>query len=131
MEQLTERGKPEVQTLPTLSTTPYVVKGNLEVILAVLQAKPTWPWVSHRSNVRSFNEPLNLHHRIVYVPTDITLEVGLGILPSPPLIKRGDHHTRATDGTTKGGEKYMSSRDMYRHLNLLQELVPVGHESPD
>ena len=79
---------------------------------------------------RRFNEPIIPYHRIVSIPSEITL-VKLGLLSYPPLINRGDHHARAADCATKGGEKYMSSKDMYRHLNLLQELVPVGHKLPD
>ena len=44
------------------------------------------------------------------------------------LINHGDHSTRAADSASMGGEKYMSSRDMYNHLNLLQERVPVRHK---
>jgi len=76
----------------------------------------------------SLNEPLTLFHRFtskVSTPSLDTLE-DLSLLPSI-LINRGDHNARAAEAATKGGEKYMSSSDMYRHLNLMQELVPVRH----
>ena len=83
-----------------------------------------------REESGSFNEPLTPHHRDIYTPSHVAL-LELGLLSSSPLINRGDHDARVADGVTKGGEKYMSSKDMYRHLNLLQELVPVGQKFPD
>ena len=76
--------------------------------------------------VGSANEHLTLHHRRASIPSFEILD-RLGLLPSPPLINLGNHSTRAADGAIQGIGKYMSSSDMYRHLNLLQELVPVRH----
>lgn len=76
--------------------------------------------------VGSIDEPLILHHRQASIPSLGILD-RLGLLPSPSLINHGDHNARAADSAIQGYDKYMSSSDMYRHLNLLQELVPVRH----
>lgn len=40
-----------------------------------------------------------------------------------PLVDRADRAELVSWSRAQGGEKYMSSTDMYRHLNLLENLV--------
>ena len=75
---------------------------------------------------RYHHGPLILHHRQTSIPSFGILD-RLGLHPSPTLIKHGDHGTRAAGCAIQGSDKYLSSSDMYRHLNLLQELVSVRH----
>ena len=76
-------------------------------------------------------EPLIPRHRLVPTPSYKTLEK-LGLFPTGGLIERGNRDTRAVESATQGGNKYMSSKEMYRHLNRIQELVPddVRHHQP-
>ncbi|KAI9573877.1 hypothetical protein HD554DRAFT_2310459 [Boletus coccyginus] len=57
------------------------------------------------------------------------LDEQLNISPGGPLINRGDHADRVAGSIALGGDTYMSSEDMYRHLNLLENLVPTTNEA--
>ncbi|KAF9642126.1 hypothetical protein BDM02DRAFT_3124827 [Thelephora ganbajun] len=52
------------------------------------------------------------------------LEEKLNIFPGGTLIIRSDHADRVPGSVAQGGDAYMSSEGMYRHLNLLENLVP-------
>ncbi|KAF9643708.1 hypothetical protein BDM02DRAFT_1362680 [Thelephora ganbajun] len=52
------------------------------------------------------------------------LEEQLNISLGGSLIIRSDHADHVADSIARGGDTYMSSKDMYRHLNLLENLVP-------
>ena len=76
----------------------------------------------------SFNEPLR--HRFISSPSEKILRK-LGLYSAGDLIKRGDHNVRATESAAQGGDKHMSSKEMYRQLNHIRELVPVIGSSPN
>jgi len=98
----------------------------------MLQAKATGPQVScvgHAHDSDSFSEPVIPRYRFISTPSGETLRK-LGLRHYGYLIENGDSNARATQSAAQGGEKYMSSRDMYRHLNFLQEHVPVCHQLP-
>jgi len=40
-----------------------------------------------------------------------------------------NHLARAAEGATRGGEKYMASKEMYRRLNHIQGFVPPASGS--
>lgn len=70
---------------------------------------------------RSYNE--SLCHRFISSPSREILGK-LGLFCAGELIERGDHNARAIESAAQGGEKYMSSKEMHRHLDHIQELVP-------
>jgi hypothetical protein len=40
------------------------------------------------------------------------------------LINQGNHANRVAESVAQGGEAYMTSENMYYHLNMLENLVP-------
>ena len=68
-----------------------------------------------------------LRRGFISIPSLDTLDE-LRISESGDLDQRGDHNARAAAGATLGSKKYTSSRNVYRHLNHIQELIPVRHK---
>ena len=62
-------------------------------------------------------------HRSISRPSAEILE-NLGLFFAGYLTARDSHPTRAAESATQGGEKYMTSKEMYCHLNHIQGLVP-------
>jgi len=48
----------------------------------------------------------------------------LGLFSVCDLFAHDNQHARAEEGATQGGEKHMTSKEMYRHLNHIQGAVP-------
>ena len=48
----------------------------------------------------------------------------LNVVPQDDLVERGNHIARTVESAARGGGEYVSSKNMYSHLNLLQNLVP-------
>ncbi|KAF9784373.1 hypothetical protein BJ322DRAFT_844894 [Thelephora terrestris] len=57
------------------------------------------------------------------------LEEKLRISPRDTLVKKGNHVNRAAESILQSGGRYMTSEDMYRHLNMLENLVPKANEA--
>jgi len=53
----------------------------------------------------------------------------LNISPGRSLVTQGNHVDRVAESITQGGETYMTSQDMHRHLNMLENLVPKSNEA--
>ena len=62
-------------------------------------------------------------HRFISTPSIDVLEK-LGVFFACHLTPHNHHPTRAVESAAQGGEKYMTSEEMYRHLNHIQGLVP-------
>jgi len=62
-------------------------------------------------------------HRSISRPSSEVLE-NLGLFFAGFLTARDNCHTRAAESAIQGGEKYMTSKEMHRHLNHIQGLVP-------
>ena len=52
------------------------------------------------------------------------LDEQLNLLPGNLLVKQGNHSACAAESIAQGGETYMTSENMYQHLNMLENLVP-------
>ena len=52
------------------------------------------------------------------------LDERLNISPGRRLIRQGNHADRVAEIIAQGGGAYMTSAEMYRHLNMLENLVP-------
>ena len=52
------------------------------------------------------------------------LDERLSIFPGNPLVNQGNHASRMAESIAQGGETYMTSENMYHHLNMLENLVP-------
>jgi len=101
-----------------------VVLEKLGDLISVLKTKVEGPLVSGPRLLVS--RPPDPTQQSLSFP-DATFEIlreRLNIIPHNDLVERGDHMARALESAAQGGDKYMSSKDMYRHLNLLQNLVP-------
>jgi len=57
------------------------------------------------------------------------LDERLSIFPGDPLIRQGNHADRVAESIAQGGGTYMTSEDLYRHLNMLENLVPITNEA--
>ena len=92
-------------------------------LISVLEAKVEG---SHVSNSAAF-EPMSDPPRQSISFSNVTFEIlidKLNVVPQDDLVEKGNHATRAAESAARGGDEYMSSKNMYSHLNLLQNLVP-------
>ncbi|KAJ2919592.1 hypothetical protein MD484_g805, partial [Candolleomyces efflorescens] len=55
------------------------------------------------------------------------LDEQLHIVPGDTLVRRGNHAARAVESAAQGGTAYMTSEDLYRHLDMLENLVPKSN----
>ena len=102
-----------------------VVSEKISDLLATLRAKAEGPLVSNTEFILSFIFPNLLWKTFSFSSIDFDiLDEQFNISPGDPLVRQGNHTDRVAESIAQGGGIYMTSEDMYRHLNMLENLVP-------
>jgi hypothetical protein len=102
-----------------------VLSGKIKDLLITLRAKSEGALVSGTGLILSCDFPNLLCKTFSFSSVDFDiLEEKLRISPRDTLVKKGNHVNRAAESIVQGGGTYMTSKDMYRHLNMLENLVP-------
>ena len=83
-------------------------------------------WVT--LTIRSSNAPLR--HRIIPIPSPShDILGGLGLFWVDHILAYDNCYSRAAQDATRGSKEHMSSKEMYHHLNRIQEFVPQESRS--
>jgi hypothetical protein len=94
-------------------------------LTAMLKANADDPLVSG-SGLAPFSDFLTSHETFPLSNIDFdVLDERFNISPGNILVHEGDQAKSVDWSVGRGGDTYMTSKDMYRHLNMLANLVPT------
>ena len=102
-------------------TTGFVLE-KLGDLPSVLEAKVEGPCASNSAAPES-QHPIPHKSRSPSLMPPSKFWDKLNVVPEDDPVERGNHIARTVETAARGGGEYMSSKNMYSHLNLLQILV--------